>query len=210
MAGKARFDDVSMLGDNADLPRLRTVLDKAKWFTPLERRVPPGRTTKDLLRVPARDAQRLLLDIVRLVADLPRDTTPVVVWQQGASELEVDTAATTIACEEGLVTIGVRVSCDQLDESVEVAVPFAVGTVEAPTGLVMSTFTRPAGPRVVTDLWSDAVTAFAWESLMELARRICAQLGRDTRSRALMPGGIAAGKGVLLIQPMARTAALRG
>ena len=57
---------------------------------------------------------------------------------------------------------------------------------------------------------ADAITAFAWESLVELARRTCAQFGRDTQSRALIPGGIAAAEGVLLIQPMSRTAAMRG
>lgn len=201
---------VTAVADNADLSRLITILDRAPWFTPLTTKVPRGKTTKDLLTIPARDAQRLLRDVVRLVADLPRDTTPIVVWEQGADELEVDTAATTITCAEGLVTIGVRVSCDQVDEQVAVEVPFAVGTAEAPTGLVMSTFTRLSGPRVVTDVWSDAITAFAWESLVEVARRVCAQLGRDTRSRALIPGGIAAGTRVLLIQPMSRTAALRG
>lgn len=209
MAGKTQLD-VTTFADNAELPRLLAALDKATWFTPLTKGVPIGRTTKEPLRIPARDAQRLLRDVVRLVADLPRDTTPVLVWQQGANELEVATAATTITCDEGLVTIGVTVGCDQLDAAVQVAVPFAVGTADSPTGLVMSTFTRLDGPAVVTDVWSDAITAFAWESLVELARRICAQLGHDTRSRALIPGGIAAGKGVLLIQPMSRTAAMRG
>lgn len=210
MAGKAQLGVSAPLVDNADLSRLRTTLDKAKWFTPLERRVPVGKPTKDLLRIPTRDAQKLLADVVRLVADLPRGTTPVVVWQQGASELEVDTAATAIACAEGLVTMSLTVSCDQLEKPAAVSVPFAVGTIDAPTGLVMSTFTRPEGPRIVIDLWSDAITAFAWESLIELARRTCAQLGRDTRSRALIPGGVAAAEGALLIQPMSRTAAMRG
>ncbi|GAA4116381.1 hypothetical protein GCM10022415_13390 [Knoellia locipacati] len=209
MAGKSRVA-ASSLADNADLPRLVTVLDRATWFTPLTKRVPPGQTSKDQVRIPVRDAQRLLVDVVRLVADLPKDTTPVLVWQQGAAELEVDTSATTLDCDHGLVTVGVRVDCDQLREPTAVSVPFAVGTVEAPTGLVMSTFTRLSGPPVVTDAWSDAITAFAWESLVELTRRVCAQLGRDTRARALIPGGIAAEKGVLLVQPMSRTAAMRG
>lgn len=209
MAGDAQVR-ASALADNADLPRLLTVLDKADWFRPITKRVPLGATSKDLVRIPVRDAQRMVREVVRLVADLPKDTTPVLVWQQGAAELEVDTAATTIGCDHGLVTVGVRVSCDQLPEPAHLEVPLAVGTLDAPAGLVMSTFTRLTGPAVVTDAWSDAVTAFAWESLVELTRRVCAQLGRDTRSRALIPGGIAAEKGVLLVQPMSRTAAMRG
>jgi len=127
-----------------------------------------------------------------------------VVWQQGAAELEVDTASVRIRCEEGLVTLGVIVSCDQLDAPTLIEVPLAVGTAEAPTGLVMSTVNRLQGPQVVTGAWSDAITAFAWEALLEVARRICEALGQDSARRAIVPGGIAAARGALLIQPMAR------
>jgi hypothetical protein len=190
--------------DNAVLGRFTTVLDKASWFTPLPRTVPVGTTTKDLLTVPAKDAQSMLRDVVRLVADLPTGTTPVVVWQQGAAELELDTASVKIRCEEGLVTLAVTVSCDQLQAPTVVEVPLAVGTADGPTGLVMSTVNRLQAPPVVTSAWSDAITAFAWEALLELTRRICAALGKDRAGRGLVPAGIAATRGSLLIQPMAR------
>lgn len=190
--------------DNAVLGRFASVLDKAAWFTTLQRAVPAGTTTKELLTVPAKDAQRLLREVVRLVADLPTGTTPVVVWQQGAAELEVDTASVRIRCEEGLVTLGVSVSCDQLEAPTVIEVPLAVGTADAPAGLVMSTLNRLQGPDVVTSAWSDAITAFAWEALLELARRICSAHGKDRAGRALVPAGVASARGSLLIQPMAR------
>jgi hypothetical protein len=193
-----------VVADNADLLRLDTILTRAHWFEPIDHRVPPGETTKNALEVPVRDARRLLLDVIRLVADVPKEGRATIVWQQGASELAVDLAKTTLRCDPGLVTVVVTVTCDQVKEPVPLEAPFAVGTRDAPAGLVMSTFTRLDGPRIVTDLWSEAITAFAWECLLELARRITARLGTDTAHRALVPGGIAADKGVLLIQPMAR------
>jgi hypothetical protein len=196
--------DGVVVADNADLLRLDTILTRAHWFEPIDRRVPPGETTKNALEVPVRDARRLVLDVVRLVADVPKQGRATIVWQQGASELAVDLAKTTLRCDPGLVTVVVTVTCDQVTEPVPLEAPFAVGTRDAPAGLVMSTFTRLDGPRIVTDLWSEAITAFAWECLLELARRITARLGTDTAHRALVPGGIAADKGVLLIQPMAR------
>lgn len=190
--------------DNAELPRLDTLLTRAKWFRPIDRRVLPGQTTKGGLEVPVADARRLLVDVVRLVADVPRQGRATIVWQQGASELAVDLARTTLRCDPGIVTVVVTVSCDQVEERVALEVPFAVGTRDAPAGLVMSTFSSLDGPLVITDLWSEAITAFAWECLLELARRITARLGSDTAHRALVPGGIGADRGVLLIQPMAR------
>jgi hypothetical protein len=102
------------------------------------------------------------------------------------------------------VTIGLTVDCDQLAEPVTATVPIAVGRVDSPAGLVMSTFQRVQAPDLVADLWSEAITAFAWEALLELARRLCADMGHDAAGRALIPGGIAAAPDVLIIQPMAR------
>jgi hypothetical protein len=190
--------------DNAGLTRLDTILTRADWFQQIDVRVPPGETTKGLLEIPVADARRLLLDVVRLVADVPKTGRATLVWHQGASELAVDLTKTALRCDSGLITVVVTVTCDQAKEPTQLEVPFAVGTRDAPAGLVMSTFTRLVGPRIVTDLWSEAVTAFSWECILELARRVTERLGTDTAKQALVPGGIGADKGVLLIQPMAR------
>jgi hypothetical protein len=85
-----------------------------------------------------------------------------------------------------------------------ITVPFGVGTPEAPTGLVMSSLSRLDGPEVVTGRWTAALTAFAWEAILELARRTCAELGKDAAGLPLIPGSIAAGSQTLVLQPMAR------
>ncbi|HHU10692.1 MAG TPA: hypothetical protein GXZ60_11860, partial [Intrasporangiaceae bacterium] len=57
-------------------------------------------------------------------------------------------------------------------------------------------------PEVIVARWGEALTAFAWESLVETSRRLCELLDTDSRGRRLVPGGIASGSGVLIVQPM--------
>ena len=191
--------------DNADLSPLIDLVRTAPWIRTVGRpeRLDAGELTRTPLVIPQAEAQTALRGVVRLVADLPRDTTPVVVWQDRGSELEVDTAATTIACKVGVVTIGIAVRCDELPERTTVEVPFGVGTEQRPTGLVMSSLTRLSGPAVVVDRWSDAITGFAWECLVETSRRLCELLGTDAAGRHLLPGSVGSGSRVLIVQPMA-------
>lgn len=191
------------------------------------------RGTTDWLRLPTTDAQRLLRQVTRLVADLPRDSSGDVVWQSGADELLVLTDQVTLGLSPGLVTIGIPVGCDQLvpvgrraprtranatkstaatntrtatPEPVTeiVTVPLGVGTTKQVRGLFVSAFDRPVGPDAVTGTWADALTAFAWEALLTLAQHLAAEAGKDRRGRPLAPGAIAAEQGALLVKPMAR------
>jgi hypothetical protein len=176
------------------------------WFKRLSRRIqlPPGAPAPNLLRVPTGDAQRILRATVRLVADIPPGSSPDVVWVLGAGELLVHTAEIGLSCLSGQVTVSVLVGCDQLPEPGQVEVPFAVGTEEAPTGLVMSTLARPAGPPLVVEAWAGSLVAFAWEALLHLAQQLCAEAGKDGAGRVLVPASIGAGDGVLFVQPAAR------
>lgn len=166
----------------------------------------PGETT-GWVRLPAKTAQRLLVEVSRLVADLPRGSGRDVVWQSGASELLVRTDAVTLEVATGMVTFAIPVACDQLREPAVVRVFLAVGTTKEVRGLFMSTFAAPEGPEVVTAVWADSLIAFAWECLLTLAQRLAAEAGRDRRDRPLQAGAIAAERGVLLVRPMARNEA---
>lgn len=192
---RLRGDFLSTIGvDLHDQRWVRLVKDPVSVGTPVDR----------LTRVPQGDAGRILRAVVRLVADLPAGGSTDVVWVHGASELLVRTDTVTLACTTGLVRIGVEVDCDQLPQPTAVVVPLAVGTEEEPSGLVAQAYDRVDAPPAVADVWSDALTAFAWECLVEVARRICADLGRDTRGRPLVPGSIGATGRALLLRPMAR------
>jgi hypothetical protein len=180
-------------------------LDDVGFFRATRRRaIPPGTVLDGTVDVPEAAAQRLLRSIVRLVADIPAGSTPDVVWRLGRNELLVHTDTVELTCTSGLVRISFAVDCDQIAKPATVTVPIAVGTATAPTGLVMSTFSRVDGPPAVTDVWSDAISAFAWEALVELARKLCAELGRDDRGRPLIPVDIGAGTKLLIVTAMAR------
>jgi len=181
-------------------------LENPAWLQPLRLsgELEPGQVPGQVVTVPAAEAQRALLGLIRFVVDIPADTSTVVVWERDGAELWVDVATVTLTCSDGLVTIGVTVGCDQLDKPVVMTVPLGVGTAQAPTGLVLTTVERLDGPDLVVARWSDAITAFAWEGLMELARRACAHLGKDKNGLPLIPGAIAATADALLVQPMSR------
>ena len=149
----------------------------------------------------------------RLVADLPVGASQVV-WERPPSELLVVTGGVGIELGDGTVTITVPVSCDELQglhptrrvtrAMQEVAVPFAVGSATRPAGLVMATSRRPRGPDVVVRVWSDALVAFAFETLVHLASSLAAARGDDRRGLTFIPGALAASADALFINPMER------
>ncbi|MEO6411896.1 MAG: hypothetical protein ABIO48_04855 [Pedococcus sp.] len=167
-------------------------------------RLKPGDVPKKNVTVKAAEATRLLRRVIRFVADVSADSSPIVVWEQEGSELWVDISTVALTCIPGVIRVAVKVGCDQLSAPAVITVPFGVGTPEAPTGLVMSSLSRLDGPEVVTGRWTPALTAFTWEAILELARRMCAELGKDASGLPLIPGSIAAGSQTLVLQPMSR------
>ena len=197
--GTSRLSLAAVLGDSAG----RAV---PRWFRLLDARakLKAGTPAPQPLRVPVDAANRALATTVRLVANLPTGTSGDVVWTHGAAELLVHTEDVKLACASGAVTVSVPVSCDQVPAGATVTVPFAVGSDRRTAGLVMSSFSRPVGPDAVTTLWSEALMAFAWETVLLLAQRLCGAVGHDAAGRPLVPASIGAEPGVLILQPMAR------
>lgn len=167
-------------------------------------RLEPGAVPKQSVTVKAAQATRALRSVIRFVADVPADSAAIVVWEQEGSELWVDLSTIAVTCIPGVIRVAVTVGCDQLPEPAVITVPFGVGMPDSPTGLVMSSLSRLDGPELLTGRWTAALTAFAWEAILELARRMCAELGRDAAGLPLIPGSIAAGSSTLVVQPMAR------
>jgi len=179
--------------------------DRFNWFDRLDRRVKLkiGQRSPTELKIPAKDARKILQKVVRLVLDLPRNSTPTVVWVRGDSELLVHSNRTRIGFSSGVVTVTVTVECDQ-HEMVQIPVPLGVAETKSPAGLLMSSFSDLEGPPEIVDTWFEPIVAFAWELLLEIASVICEQVGKDSRGLPLVPGNVAAGRGYLLIQPIAR------
>lgn len=183
----------------ADLPpRQRT------WFTPQDSPLAAGAVAARPIIIPGDAASKLMVGFVRFVADLPARANLTFVWERGDDELWVDAASIGLVCGTGVLSVGLTVGCDQVDEPVRVVVPLAVGRMKAPRGLLMSSLSRIEAPAVIAEGWSDPIVAFCWEAVLELAQRVCAQAGRDAGGQGLIPGAIAAEDGRLIITPMAR------
>ncbi len=184
------FDDPSMRANVRRLPRAT--------------KLKPGDLAPKQLVIPIGKAQKLMPEVARLVADIPRDSTPQVVWTQGAGELLVHTDKVRLTATSGLIRVALTVECDQTDGPTTITVPLAVGSKDKVVGLVMSTYDVLEGPKEVVDYWFDSLVAFAWECLLELSRRLAAEVGKDQSGRSLIPGSIVAAPRQLIIQPMAR------
>lgn len=186
-------------------------VNQLAWLKQLDENIilNAGDLSPDNLKVPVKDAQKILDKVVRLVLDLPRNSTPLVVWVQGSSELLIHSDKTKISFSTGLVTVNVTVSCDQSNQT-QIPIPLGVGQSKSPSGLIMSSFSDLQGPEEVVELWSDALIAFAWELLIEISRVISAEIGKDERGISLVPGDIGASPGVLLLQPVSRHSLLPG
>ena len=190
------------------LPGAIIAIDNPRWFIPIAPglKLPPGRVAPGGLRIPVKHAEEVLRGVIHLVADVPADAPPTVVWVSGHDELLVRLDKTRLACASGIATISLVVTCDEVRDDQRIDIAFAVGTLRRPTGLVMSTFDRVQGPAVITDTWTGALTAFAWEALVTMAQQLAAAQGKDSTGKPLVPASIAAEPGLLLINSMARNA----
>jgi hypothetical protein len=126
-----------------------------------------------------------------------------VVWEQAGSELLVHLKRTRVAVLDGLVLVGLTVESAETGRT-EVTVPFAVGRTDRLAGMVVTTEPVPRGPEVIIDRWGEAITAAAWQILLDVVATLCARIGVDTTGTPLLPGAIVASKGSLRVVPQAR------
>jgi hypothetical protein len=133
-----------------------------------------------------------------------------ILWQQGVDALLVRITAMTAAVGDGWVMVTIPVSCDQIQgpagapPSQPVTVTFVMGTADRPAGMFAATPSRPDGPAVVVERWADALTALAWQALLDTVAGIAAAAGRDTDGSPLISAAVAATAKGLLVQTQAR------
>lgn len=130
-------------------------------------------------------------------------TAPGVVWVDGENELFVGVAKVQVRLAPGAIAVTLPVWCDQVGDS-EVHVTFAVGTAERPLGMVAATEDRPRGPREVVDLWGEALTAFAWQIVLDVSGGTAAHAGQDRDGAFLVPAALAATGDGITVLPQAR------
>ena len=183
-----------------ELTRLQRegLLDRPRVAMAPGDRLEPVPITGDAVTVLTAHAARRALG----AAEARRRITEVV-WSDAGDELAVDPAGVTTATTTGAIVLTIPVRCDQTGPAT-VEVTFAVGSTDQPAGLHAATPARPRGPAVIVDRWADALVAFAWSAVLELAETVTGTVGRDARGDRLIPGALVATDAGLQIVPFAR------
>jgi hypothetical protein len=134
-----------------------------------------------------------------------RSSRQPVKWREGDCELVIFPFGVSVRMGDGVIAVSIPVFSDQTDTSV-VHVSFVVGDPKRPAGLVAATDSRPTGPAAIVGTWGDALVAFAWHVVIEVATTIAGEAGRDVDGSRLVPVAIAASTDGLFVVPMARHA----
>ena len=156
------------------------------------------------VRVPAQQLGDLLRVAAKRASGLYHQTKHTeVVWIAGDSQLAVSLVELNVKLADGLIHVSIPVRCDQTGAGI-VEVIFAVGSPNSPGGLYASTYKRPTGPPLIVSVWSEALVAFAWQSVLGLLTGIAGAVGKDAHGNVLVPVELMASKSALEIVPMAR------
>jgi hypothetical protein len=153
----------------------------------------------DTIDVDQKDVGRLF--DAALGVDERRRKKPVI-WERAGSELLVHLHRVRVAVLDGLILIGIPVETVETGR-VEVTVAFGLGTPDQLAGMVATTEAKPRGPAPIVDLWGEALTAFAWQTLLDVVERLAARTGVDTDGSPLLPGALVADRGRLGLIPQA-------
>ena len=127
-----------------------------------------------------------------------------VLWQEGPDALLVEVGRIDVVIAEGLVSVTVPVRCDQLPNGRDVVVvDLVLGTPDRPTGLLAAA-TEPRGPRVVVRRWGEALTALAWQAVLDGVGGVAAAAGRDRDGSVLIPTALTASRKGIAVLAQAR------
>jgi hypothetical protein len=149
-------------------------------------------------------AGELMSAVARRAVGLFRPTERTeAVWVRGENQLAIGLTGIRVATQDGLLSVVLPVRCDQTGPT-QVAVAFAVGSEERPTGLFAAAHRRPAGPEVVVRVWGENLVAFAWQCLLGLVSGLAGAVGKDSRGNVLVPAELVANADGLRVVPIAR------
>lgn len=176
-----------------------------KLLTLIKRRCPGLLPPKPLS--PGQSGARLELTPKDVVGVLRTAMSPgkgkSVLWVDGDNELLVETSKVDTRFTDGLAVVTIPVRCDQVERAT-VLVPFAMGSSKREAGMLAATETSPRGPEEVTCLWGEALTALAWNSLLQLVTALSAESGQDQDGTGLIPIAMSASEKGLSVLTMAR------
>jgi len=163
----------------------------------------PAGALAPAVTVAPKATQELLTAAALHVTGLSGGSGTAVVWARNDCELLVEVAAVRIRLARGVVAVTIPVRCDEVGAA-DVHASFAIGDADRPAGLFAATESHPRGPRLVIDVWGEALVAFAWHLLLLVAAHVAFAAGEDVDGAGLIPAGLAAGPDGLTVLPQAR------
>jgi len=117
---------------------------------------------------------------------------PPVVWVDGADEVLVHLPSLRVALRDKLVAVSVDLECDQTGRETLV-MPFAVGGLRDPAGLVAATEALPRGDGLLVGRWGRILQDATWSALLAVVDDYATRLKK-------LPFGFTAGEGVLSLR----------
>src|SRR5262249_41233449 len=126
--------------------------ERCPGLVPVKR--PPGETAPPVT-VDSQHSAALFTTAFAAAAQAPSAAPgTAVVWADVEHELLVYPARVRALFGDGFVLVGITVFTEQTG-TVEVSVPFAVGSSAAPAGLMIATEPVPRGPALLVERWGD-------------------------------------------------------
>ena len=138
------------------------------------------------------------------VPSSPDQLPGTVLWQDGPDALLVEVGQIAVDVAEGRISVVLPVRCDQLPRGRDlVTVDLVVGTPSRPTGLLAAS-TEPRGPRGVVRRWGEALTALAWQAVLDATGGVAAAAGADRDGSVLIPAVLTASRSGIAVVAQAR------
>ncbi|AXX98594.1 hypothetical protein [Profundibacter amoris] len=139
--------------------------------------------------------------LLRLAAIQQTENQERVIWDDGLNQLMVHVGRIRAVVNEGRIRVDIPVTADGLRETMQV--PFAVGSPNRPSGMVMATSDRPVGNETVARIWGTALIALAHNALLSAIENLAGASGWDVRKQPLVPRAIIARNRSLTIESSA-------
>lgn len=115
-----------------------------------------------------------------------------VVWVDGADEVLVHLPSVRVALRDKLVAVSVDLECDQTGRETLV-MPFVVGGLRDPAGLIAATESLPRGDGLLVGRWGRILQDAVWSALLAVVQDYATRLKK-------LPFGFTAGNGVLSLR----------
>jgi hypothetical protein len=201
--GRSRVREIgAILDTQVDLAlhrRIRRIVERQA------RREQPGPVT-ELIKLKPGDLGPQQMITARELSSLVRDAVSAEdrrpIWSYRGNEAAALLDSLRIAIADGLIMVALTLDTDQTGPQ-ELTSVFAVGTAEAPAGLLAVTEDHPRGHGDLSATFAEAVIATCWRGLLLVITATAAAAGTDADGDPLVPAALTASLDGLVVHTIA-------